>query len=276
MSPGSANGFNMTQYRANLDKLVAAGGATLAAAMARHRVLAYIADEPNHTKWDNSAGDNTFSPARVNAIGREHKNRWPGVLTFMRVLPSHLRDGWDQLPPLADYDAIDYAWVGYSGQHARTEVTPLQVWNQELPTATALDVGVGFTFNIWDGGPDQTLDGVPRCWDTTNNGSNGVIVGTNTDGVAPGTHLTCAQAAAMGSTLKNVVSSPAWIRKMVDRVYDQERMPFLTFWTYPELGSLTPWAENLLHRSDFVSALDYVIQKGQQRPSWVGYRQPKP
>jgi Carbohydrate family 9 binding domain-like len=273
----SANGFNLSQYRANLNALVEVGGATLADAMARHVVLPYIADEPNHTKWNNSSGQNTFGPAMVNTIGREHKNRWPGCLTFMRILPIHLKEGWDQWSPLANYDAIDYAWVGHSGQHSRTDVTPLELWNDQLPIATALNMGLGFTLNIWDGGLDDDLDEVDACWDTRNNGSsNGVIVGTNTEGVAPGTHLTCAQAAAMGNALKNRVSSPAWIRRMINRVYDQPAMPFVTFWTYPDLGSLTPWAETLINRPDFVSALDYVIEKGKQRPSWIGYRTPKP
>lgn len=267
--PGNPGDFVWACYEAKVREFQ--NDTMFARAVAQHRVLLFVVDEPNISTFDS-----TFTPDLVNQAALLHKQLWPTGLTFVRATPTTLNNGWDgHSKPGTGYTGVDYAWVAYSGQHYRAGLTPAQQLANEKTVATALNVGIGASLNIWAGGIKTNFDGVPACWDYLNNiTSSGYVIGTPASaGYAEGQQVVCG---TLNAGTGNVMSNPAWIRHYADVVSQNPDIPFAGMWTYPHPGAGVDWAPPYIDRPDLVSALDYAVNQAAARTAWVGYRTPKP
>jgi hypothetical protein len=142
----------------------------------------------------------------------------------------------------------------------------------------SLNMGMVPGLNWWAGGighrGETSLDGVTACWDINdNNSSSGYIVGI--DQPAPyneGDHYNCG---SLPTGITRTVASPDWIRRWADVVFSDADAPFVGMWRDPDDSQTIPGAEMLGARSDYISALDYVLTKTAARTTWNGYRTPK-
>ncbi len=246
-------------------------------AVNQRRVLLYVVDEPYHPEFHG-----TISPTEVNQMGAWHKEIWPGALTFVRVTGSILANGWNGMgPPAGGYTALDYGWVQWSGQHTDSTVT--QVYNAEKAALRSLNMGMVPDLNVFTGGighlpgqdgVGQGWDGVLSCWDINdNNASSGYMVGSNQG--APYTEGQKFNCGSLPSDVTRLIAGPEWIKHWADVISSDPDAPFAAFWRHPANNQPYPDAAALIGRADFVSALDYAINKLGSRATWNGYRTPK-
>jgi len=252
--------------------------ASFADAVARQRILLSLGDEFNHPQFNG-----TCDPDDVNWMGNLHKSIWPGALTFVRMSPVTLRDGWNGFGTTtsAFWTGLDYAWSQRS--HQQNNQTLSDYFTNQKSVADSLNLGLVPGLNLWNGGigvtPIQSSNsGVQTCWDAKNDGvSNGILCGENAS--SPYTRYAYQDCGASRTGLVSTISSPAWIRKWADTVSALSWAPFASIWTYPMPGAPPGGegeAEALIVRSDFVAAMDYMINKCNARTSWDGYRTAKP
>ena len=273
----AAGNFSMQLYEDQLDRFIAdspnarvdqATSDKIENAMTRHRIVCIVIDEPNL--------NNEMSPNQVAQMAAEYKARWPTCLTFARITPSLLKAGWGPTEwrnPTTKYPKLDYAWSQYNNSLAKSGMTPKDVWNQERAAiqSAGYNMGLAVSLNIWAGGIFQTTDGQAPCWDyADNNSSSGYVLGDRDDG-SEGTRVPCSQ---LGSTVKSVIASPAWIRHFAQQVAADGGFPFMLMWNKRPLESgQTSIFDQYYIRNDFVSAFDDAIQTGDgaQAAAW---RQP--
>jgi hypothetical protein len=280
--------YDSVKYRTQLNRFSVAGGRTatdtaiIADAMARRRIVCYIVDEPNLPNndlpnspvWD-------ISPADVAHMAVEHKKRWPNCLTFARVTPTLLNNGWGQpnLPkPQTGYPKLDYAWSQYNHALALAETTPTSAWQTERSVAQGLNVGLAVSLNVWSGGLVKTIPEIPlparnTCWDWRNTGGAlGYILGSNHPAVLQAEGRDCAQNPLV-QPYPNVVASPAWIQFFAQEVANDGGFPFLLLWNHAT-NTVSDSFHNYYVRNDFVSAFDNAILTGRNAEA-ATWRTPK-
>jgi hypothetical protein len=272
----TAAGFNLGAYEAQLDKLAAIP--EFNAAVARGRIHCYMGDEPNRDIWENSSGQNTWTPTLFNRAARENKERWPGCLTYGRISPELLSTGWGGNPRPAAYDALDYGWLQYAGANRKTGQTIAQAITEQKGFAQQLNIGLALSMNMVSAGLRTNLDGVTACWDSDLNSgtATGVVIGNPAQtGFSEGQRVPCGQVSTIPNS-QNLMVNPNWIRRIAEVARVDADIPFLVYWNYPSVpagsGLLQPYA----FRSDFVAAFDYAIAQGALRTNFNGYRSPKP
>jgi hypothetical protein len=256
---GDCKLYDEAAYKARVAEYVGVEG--LADAVERRRVIFYVVDEPN---IDDFCG--SITPAEANEMGLYHKQLWPGAITLIRSGAEVLTNGFSGEGPLGpeDWTGMDYAYGLYKGwMKEKLGKTPAEWYPEEKARLAKLDLGMVLGLNILNhGGHD--------CWDYQNDGSSsGRIRGQNQvlNGGVP-----CSQ--GMGNEL-NWLASPDFLRTVIDAVASDPDAPFLNMWTH--IYSQSPDQEFLQYekRADFVSAYTYMIEKGQQRTSWNGWRPAK-
>jgi hypothetical protein len=264
----------------------AADWAKLQDAFARGRAVAYILDEPYHLKWDNSLGNPSLTPVIVNKACRALKTIVGGpVLTILRADPAKLRTGtgggWNN-ETVPTYDAVDYTMKQYEGPDASAGLSFDSMLATARTDCAAINIGVAPPLNLWAGGIRDTTDTVAATWDYLNNGSSsGVIAGTaqpTSSIFSPGQQIDAATWNATSNASRGpTVASPAWIRRCIDKVYNDADMPWFALWTWPSaaLGQISPWSEVIWARPDYIAALDYAINKAKTRSSANALRTPK-
>jgi Concanavalin A-like lectin/glucanases superfamily len=272
----TAAGFNLGDYEAQLDKLAAIP--EFNDAVARGRIHCYMGDEPNRDIWENSSGQNTWTPTLFNRAARENKERWPGCLTYGRISPELLSTGWGGNPPPADYDALDYGWLQYAGAHRKAGQTIGQAITEQKGFAQQLDLGVALSMNMVSAGLRTNLDGVTACWDSDLNSgtATGVVIGSpGQTGFSEGQRVPCSQVSTIPNS-QNIMVNPNWIRRIAEVARVDADIPFLVYWNYPSDPAGSGMLEPYVFRSDFVAAFDYAIAQGALRTVFNGYRSPKP
>jgi hypothetical protein len=261
--------FSLAMYKDQLDRWVTgksnsrvdqATADKITDAMTRHRIVCYIIDEPNL--------NNFATPAQVDSMAREHKARWPTCLTFARITPTLLADGWGN-PRTTTYPKLDYAWSQYNNNSARSNLTPPQVWAQERQaiTSAGFNMGLAVSLNLWAGGNNQNTGGQQPCWDYAKNGtSSGYVLGDR-EGANEAHTVTCGN---LGSPLPSVIASPNWIKYFAQQVAADGGFPFMLMWEAADASSSSDPFISYYGRSDFVSAFDNSIQTGQgaQAAAW--------
>lgn len=276
--PGSARTFganegqfDLDRYEGRLDEL--AGIPAFNAAVADGFIKCYFGDEPNRTElWGNS-----WSPTLWNAAARKCKDRWPGCLTFGRLTPSLMRDGWAGHNGLTEYDAIDYGWLQLNASYRKNGIGATQAMADEVEAANQLDMGVVLGLNLSNAGYRVTLDGIEPCWDYANNGiSSGVVIGGPAgSGFFEGQRVPCSQLSSV-PTQQNLQASPALLRKVIDVGLAHLDGPFLLPWSYPREAAGSEDLAPYLNRADYIAELDRGILLGLARTTGTGYRTPKP
>ena len=149
----------------------------------------YIGDEPYQTNWDG-----TWTPALYDSAAAENKKRWHTCLTFGRVTPSFLRDGWDGNGPPAKYRYLDYAWLQYNASYRKKGVAIQKAIDSEKVVAGRLNVGLALSMNMVNAGLRTNLGGVTACWDndTIPGTATGVVIGSPADaGYQEGEKIPC-------------------------------------------------------------------------------------
>ena len=98
----------------------------------------YLIDEPYRTvRW----GGKVVSQATIEAMAKYSKSIWPGMPTFVRVVPS-----WMEAAPVT-YIHLDAAWLQYEG---RGDVT--KILTAEVAAAKRKGLGLAVGLNVLDGG----------------------------------------------------------------------------------------------------------------------------
>jgi hypothetical protein len=260
--------------------------AKLQDAFARKRAVAYILDEPYHLKWNNSAGNPTLTPVIVNQACRALKTIVGGpVLTVLRADPAKLRTGtgggWSS-ETVPTYDAVDYSMKQYEGPDGSAGLSFDGMLATARADCAAINIGAAPTLNLWAGGIRDTTDTVAATWDYLNDGSSsGVIAGTaqpSNSIFSPGQQIPAATWNATPNASRGpTVASPDWIRRCIDKVYNDPDLPWFALWTWPStaLGQISPWSEVIWARSDYIAALDYAINKAKTRSSATALLTPK-
>ena len=280
-SPGNfgantAGGFNLADYEAQLDALAEVDEFNQAAA--EGRVHCYMGDEPNRDIWENSSGQNTWTPTLFNRAARENKERWPTCLTYGRITPELLRTGWGGNPGLATYDALDYGWLQYNGGNRRDAQTIQAAIDEQHAFADTLNIGVALSMNMVNGGLRTNLDGVTACWDSDANSATatGIVIGSPAQGsFTEGQRIPCSQVSTVPVS-QNLMVNPNWIRRIAEVASDDPDIPFLVYWNYPEPAAGSGMLAPYVFRSDFVAAFDDAIDFGLTRTTFNGFRTPKP
>jgi hypothetical protein len=99
----------------------------------------YLIDEPHRTaKW----GGKAIPQSTVEAMAKHSKQIWPGMTTFVRVVPSWLATA------SITYTYLDAAWLQY--ESFRGDVT--KVVNDEVAAAKRKGLGLMMGLNVLDGG----------------------------------------------------------------------------------------------------------------------------
>lgn len=268
-------GFNLTAYMAQLDELAAIPAFN--DAVARGRIHCYVGDEANRDIWDNSAGQNTFTPTLVNRVAQENKRRWPGCLTYMRMTPELLNSGWGGNPkPSGGYTHLDYGWLQYNATNRRAGTTIPSAISAQKSIAASLNIGLALSMNMVNAGLRTNLDGVTACWDSDRNSATptGVVIGNPAGtGYTEGQKVPCSQ---LPPNSQNLMVNPNWIKRIADVAKTDLDVPFLLYWSYPSVSAGSGLLQPYVFRTDFVSAFDYAINQGATRTSFHGYRTPKP
>jgi len=274
---GTPGGFNLPDYEAKLNKL--AEIPEFNDAVARGRIHCYMGDEPNREIWDNSSGQNTWTPVLFNRAARENKERWPTCLTYGRLSPEILHTGWGgNGPPAGGYDALDYGWLQYNAANRKAGLTIGQAISQQKAFADSVDVGVAFSMNMVNSGLRTNLDGVTACWDSdlNPNTATGVVIGNPAQSpYSEGQRVPCNQVSNI-PTSQNLMVNPNWIRRIAEVGALDSEIPFLLYWSYPSEAAGSGVLQNYVFRSDFVAAFDDAIDEGAMRTNFVGFRNPKP
>jgi hypothetical protein len=280
-SPGNfgantAAGFNLANYVAQLDKLDTIPAFNQAAA--EGRVLCYMGDEPNRDIWENSSGQNTWTPARFDSAARANKNRWPDCLTFGRITPELLTTGWGGRPGLTTYPALDYGWLQYNAGMRRDGLTIDSAITRQNFYAGQLDIGVALSMNMVNAGLRTNLDGVTACWDSDANpaSATGIVIGSPAQGsFTEGQRIPCSQLSTVPVS-QNLMVNPNWIRRIAEVASGDPDIPFLVYWNYPEPAAGSGMLAPYVFRPDFVAAFDDAIDFGLTRTTFNGFRTPKP
>ncbi len=286
-TPGSATNFGLTEhqfdsvrYKDQLKKLDSIPA--FVGAIDSGRVQCYIGDEPHLPGWGQG-----WTPAMFNWAAGANKRLWPRCLTYGRVSPEFLRDGWNGTTPLSDYTYLDYAWLQYSAIYRKQNQGIRSAIRAQKSIANNLGVGgvgMALSMNMANGGLRSNLEGVTACWDYTGQGANGVVIGSPIDDATPAPYRTsgagvpCNQIANIPNA-QNFMVNPALIKALVDTAKVSQDIPFVLYWAYPDASAgsefLRPY---VLQSSAFISAFDYAINQGATRTSgtFTGYRTPKP
>jgi len=290
-TPGSATNFGLNdslfdsvRYKKQLLKLDSIP--EFRDAIARGRIQCYIGDEPHLPGWGSG-----WSPTMFNWAAGANKRLWPKCLTYGRVSPQFLRDGWGgNAKPAGGYTYLDYAWLQYSATYRKgnpSQGVRAAIIAQKL-IANGLNVGMALSMNMANAGLRTTLEGVPACWDYTTQGANGVVIGSPIDDSTPdpyrisGVGAPCSLLSGSSPTIpkqQNFMVNPALIKAIADTAKLATDIPFLLYWAYPDNSAGSGFlGDYVLHRPDFVSAFDYAINQGAARTSatFTGYRTPKP
>lgn len=273
-TPGGLNNwktngaFDMAKYQARLDLLVAIP--EFNDAITRGRVHAYIADEPNISSWNG-----TFTPTQVNNCAIEHKNRWPGCLTFVRCRPSTLTTGWSgKSPPAGGYTALDYGWLQLNSAWRIGGNTVAQEIAAEKTAAAGLDIGVSYGLNLMNAGLRTNFDTVTACWDHDLNGGTetGIIIG---DVPGPGfvdrQYIPCSQVGTVPNG-QHLLANPDLIRRVAAVGALDTHVPYLVLWAYPDAASGSDGVDLYWFRSDGIQAFTDAIASGVARTNWDGLR----
>lgn len=266
--------YNATKYETNVRKWTVAGGATseqataVTNALASRRMIAYTVDEPFHSTFNGSLPKET-----QNYLGLLHKSIWPGCITVQRS------DGGSMTPaPASGWTGIDYGWAQFEANHFPSAgKTFSQFYSEQKAALLALNCGMIPGLNFNDGGHYTNSEGVNACWDYLNNASsNGLIKGTfsgDMQAYPPGTGITCG---ARPASETRFYSSPDWVKRCADIVFNDLDAPLFAMWTYPYAtwSQQATWSPLFL-RADVVAALDYMLNKFATRASWTGWRTAK-
>jgi hypothetical protein len=99
----------------------------------------YLLDEPNlASRW----GGKVIPQATVEAMAKYSKQIWPGMLTFIRVVPS-----WLKAAPIT-YTYLDAGWA----QYAAYKGNPTTWLAAEVSAAKTKGLGLLVSMNVLDGG----------------------------------------------------------------------------------------------------------------------------
>lgn len=264
--------FNLLQYEAQLDKLDTIP--EFNDAVARGRIHCYIGDEPNAGVWGNG-----WSPTDFNGAAFENKQRWPTCLTYGRISPEHLKNGWGDplMPGLTNYDALDYGWLQYAAAHRKLGQTIGGAIATQKAFAEDLNIGLALSMNMANAGLRTNLDTVTACWDSDLNSATatGVVIGSPENDFQLGQRVPCTQLSTI-PTSQNLMVNPNWIRRIAQVARADADIPFLLYWSYPAVGAGSEFLRQYaLERSDFITAFDYAIGQGASRTNFNGYRTPK-
>jgi len=252
--------YDSTEYDNNTRRFE--GHAKLADAIARHRAVIYLVDEPFHKAYCN-----TLPPRKVNNMGRLVKSIWPKAITIVRGSAGQMRGGWDNSGPLGPsfWSKVDYGWAQYN-RNAAVDSTPSEYYTAEKAGLDSINLGMIPGINIWSGGKTG-------CWDYKDTGSSsGRIHGSESN--TPGRMDAC------GTTTTNVfwVASPGFLRTVFDAARTDPDAPFFSGWNHVDESApaSTQVMDTLETRKDFVFAFEHWINTGANRTSWGGWRTPKP
>jgi hypothetical protein len=295
---GGTNNFSYDSvaFTAQVNKVKTAGGTQLANMFRDKQAIGYFGDEPNAATWDPSnPGATGYSPAQWNGSARILKNLFPnGILTCGRLTPLFHRDGWFSFPGSsnpATWDAIDYGWLQYNASYRKNGFTIAGALDQEKSIGDTLNMGVGFSLNLVNGGHRTDLAGVAACWDYNFNGaSSGVVVGSggsDTPSGAPvttdGQKITCASITGTTGGVgvnRNLLANPNWVRAAAIAGANRNWVPWMCMWTLV-VGDGNDPSEAVVsvpyfNRNDWVLARQDAISIGAGRSNFTGLRTPKP
>lgn len=255
--------FDQTLFETEVRKWTVAGGASaavadcLTTAFASRRFVAYVIDEPFHTKFGGS-----ITRQMVNNLCLLFKSIWPGVITAVRA-PSNLLS---QGVPAGGWTGLDYGWSQYGAERINgVAETPAAYFARQRAEFATLDLGMipGLNWlNVRD----------PTTWDVDQNGAtpNSVVWGDDSDtpGKIGGT-----------PTPSYYLCYPQLIRDTADAIWNDADAPAFNIWRTLDnsdtakgsRGTFLPYEL----RSDFVAAFDYMINKFNTRPTWNGWRTAK-
>jgi hypothetical protein len=256
---GSCKIYDKNKYHARIDEYVGVPG--LVEALASRRVVVYVVDEPN---IDDFCG--SITPTEANEMGLYTKQKFPGAITIIRSGADVLSKGFGGEGPTdaSTWTGIDYAYGLYKGwMKSKDGKTAAQWFPEEKARLAKLDLGMVMGLNTLNHGEDT-------CWDYLANGSSkGRIRGQNqsANGGVP-----CSQ--GTGGEI-NWLASPDFLREMIDAAVQDPDAPFLNMWTHIYPASNDQEFLQYEVRSDYVDAYEYMIDKGEERKSWNGWRPAK-
>ena len=129
--------FSFTKWKALVDRF---RKVNLAPYITDGTILGhYLIDEPHRAaKW----GGKPIPQATIEAMAKYSKSIWPGMTTFVRVVPS-----WLESAPVT-YVHLDAAWLQH--EYWRGDVT--KVLTAEVASAKRKGLGLAVGLNVLDGG----------------------------------------------------------------------------------------------------------------------------
>jgi hypothetical protein len=129
--------FNFDKWKQMVDRYK---GMDLSSFIADGTILGhYLLDEPNlASRW----GGQIIPQATVEAMAAYSKQLWPGMTTFIRVVPSWLAKA------NIHYQYLDGAWAQYTARKG----APAQWLLSEVAVARQLGLGLMVGMNVLDGG----------------------------------------------------------------------------------------------------------------------------
>lgn len=277
--------FDENKFKGQVDRWTTAGGhgapgcsaavaAAITAAITDRVFIVFVIDE-----WYSARFGGSITSAKMNEMCLYVKSKWPDALTVIRTGSSRnlnlvtggQPDPLEGVPP-GGYTGVDYACAWYTSSTARATgslETPAQFFSRNKTEMDALDIGMSPGFN-WVNSPDD------RCWDHDQNAGTADrrVWGDNT--ADQGRVVDCATA----TTNRLWLCPPQGIRDMADAVAANSgylSMPAFQFYIYPDDSAYDGRAVYTPYwlRSDYVSALDYLLNKFNTRASFTGFRTPK-
>jgi hypothetical protein len=177
-----------------------------------------------------------------------------------------LKNGFAGQGPLGPnfWSAIDYGYGLYKGwMNNKLGKTAKEWYPEEKQRLAALNLGMVMGLN-------NLNHGAWDCWDYAKNGTSWGRVRGQNQGLNGG--VPCAQGTD-GET--NWLASPHFLREVVDAAVADPDSPFLVMWTHIYPNSPDQEFKQYEVRSDYVSTLKYMIQKGKERPKFDGWRPAK-
>jgi hypothetical protein len=259
---GTGLAYDSATYESKVRRF--AGHEKLADAIARHRAVVYLVDEPFRDEYCGS-----LPPARVNNMGRLVKSIWNQAITIVRGPAGLMKGGWGASGPLDanDWDKVDYGWSQYN-HAAAVDSTPVEYFTAEKAELASINLGMIPGLNIWNGGKTG-------CWDYLDTESSSGRIRGSEDKDNPAQMVPCSTPA---NTSEFYVASPGFMRTVIDAAVADSAAPFFSGWTHIDESS--PSSVQVMAqfetRKDFVNSLDYWINTGASRSSWAGWRTPKP
>jgi hypothetical protein len=113
----------------------------------------YLIDEPQRaSRW----GGKVISQATLEAMAQYSKARWPGMTTFVRVVPS-----WLASSPVS-YQYLDAGWAQYESGKG----DPASWLAAEVAAAKGRGLGLAVGLNVLDGGNGSSGIAAPRAAST--------------------------------------------------------------------------------------------------------------